>query len=192
MMPALRKIPALIRGALPRGFARRDEGSISIEAMIILPVMFWTFLAMFSIFETFRTYGITQKAAFTISDAISRETLPIDDEFLDGAHDLFEYLSLSNGASSIRVSSLYYDAPNDRFWRDWSQVRGGATPLSNSDVETWTDRLPVMPNNERILLVETWTTYDPVFRTGLERQNIGNFVFTRPRYAPRVCWEFCD
>lgn len=181
-----------LRSALRCDFMRKEDGSISIEAMIVLPLMFWAFLAMFSIFDAFRMYGINQKAAFSIGDAISRETLPLDDDYLDGVHSLFEYLSLSEGSSSMRVSSVWFDAANNRYRTDWSRTRGDVMALSSGDVQSWHDRLPVMPDNERILLVETWSDYEPPFATGLEEREIQNFVFTRPRYAPRVCWEYCN
>lgn len=174
------------------GFARREDGTIAIEAMIVLPVMFWAFLSVFSIFDTYRTYTINQKAAFTIGDAISRETAPIDDEYLTGAHQLFEYLARSAGNSSIRVTSLQWNQAEDRFYRDWSKVRGSVPELSNDDVRDWSTKLPVMPDMERVMLVETWTTYDPPFATGLEQREVRNFVFTRPRFAPRVCWDECN
>ncbi len=173
-------------------FLRKQDGSISIEAMIVLPVMFWAFLAAFSIFDAFRMYGINQKAAFTVGDAISRETLPLDDDYLDGVHNLFEYLSLSEGKSAMRVSSIWFDEDNNSYRTDWSQTRGNAIALTSTEVKNWHNRLPVMPDNERVLLVETWSEYVPPFATGLEEREIQNFVFTRPRYAPRVCWEYCN
>ena len=182
------RLKAFLRG----DFVRNEDGTIAIEAMIILPVMFWTFLSLFSIFETFRTYSMNQKAAFTIGDAISRETQPIDDQYLTGVWQLYDYLANTRGESSIRVTQLRYRAHDNRFFRDWSQSRGWAYPLSSSDVQNWTDRLPTIPDGERVVLVETWDRYDAPFETGLERQIIHNFVFTRPRYAPRVCWETCD
>lgn len=178
--------------SLLAGFARREDGTIAIEAMIVLPVMFWTFLSVFSIFDTYRTYSINQKAAFTIGDAISRETAPLDDAYLTGAHQLFEYLARSSGNSTLRVTSLQWNAADDRFYRDWSKVRGSKPELSNADVSEWSTKLPVMPDMERVMLVETWTTYDPPFKTGLEQREVRNFVFTRPRFAPRVCWDQCN
>jgi hypothetical protein len=174
------------------GFARREDGTVALEAMIVLPMMFWAFLSMFSIFDAFRTYSINQKAAFTIGDSISRETAPLDQAYLTGTLQMFEYLSQSQGQSAIRVSSLYYDADEDRFYRDWSKVSGAVVELSNDDVELWGTKLPVMPDNERVVLVETWSEYNPPFATGLEQREIRNFVFTRPRFAPRVCWDQCN
>lgn len=174
------------------GFARRDDGTIAIEAMIIMPIMFWTFLSVFSIFETYRTYSINQRAAFTIGDAISRETAPIDDAYLTGQYQLFQYLSNATGDSALRVSSLVWNEQDDRFYRDWSKVRGPRPELANEDVQSWATKLPVMPDGERVVLVETWAQYDPPFQTGLEQREIRNFIFTRPRFAPRVCWDQCN
>ncbi|SFD47696.1 hypothetical protein SAMN04488523_10193 [Sulfitobacter brevis] len=173
-------------------FLRQEDGTIAIETMIILPMLFWTYLTMFSIFDSFETYSNNQKAAYTIGDAISRETLPIDDAYLNGTQDLFEYLTWSEGQSSIRVSSLWYDEASDSIKRDWSQSRGWVVALTDSDVVNWKNRLPVMPDGERVVVVETWSNYTPPFKTGLEKGEIHNFVFTRPRYAPRVCWVSCD
>ncbi len=174
------------------GFARREDGTIALEAMIVMPVMFWAFLSMFSIFDAFRTYSINQKAAFTIGDSISRETAPLDSDYIAGSLQLFEYLSDSQGQSAIRISSLYYDAAGDRFYSDWSKVSGAVAELSSNDVQEWSTKLPVLPDNERVMLVETWSQYTPPFNTGLEEREIRNFVFTRPRFAPRVCWEECN
>ena len=177
--------------SLLTGFARREDGTIAVEAMIVLPMMFWCFLSVFSIYDTFRTYSLSQKAAFTIGDAITRETAPIANDDMDGMKSLFDYLANARGDTAIRISSLWWDAEDDRFYADWSRTRGSREQLSNDDVETWASKLPVLPDNERITLVETWAEYDPPFKTGLEEQEIHNFVFTRPRFAPRVCWETC-
>jgi len=186
------QIKSTLRSFLRCDFLRREDGVIAIEALVVLPLLFWTYLSMFSIFDAFRMNSINQKAAFTIGDAISRETVPIDNQYLVGVRDLFEYLARAKDKSSIRVSSLWYDAVADEYKADWSQKLGSIEPLTNIDVKNWHQRLPVMPDNERLILVETWSDYDPPFKTGLEISEIRNFVFTRPRYAPRVCWETCN
>jgi hypothetical protein len=180
-------------------FLRDEDGVIAIEAMIIMPMMFWTFLSMFSFFDSFRAYSLNQKAAYTISDAVSRETQPLDNAYLNGMWEMFDYLAHTRAPSALRVTSVRFDEAANRFLVDWSQSRGWASILSgsgmNSDSATsqsWVDRLPVIPDGERLMLVETWDRYDPPFATGLEQQLIHNFVFTRPRYAPRVCWNICD
>jgi hypothetical protein len=185
---------------LKRGkFIREEEGSISIEAMIIMPMMFWTFLSLFSIFDAFHSYSINQKAAYTIGDAVSRETQPLDNDYIDGMWGLFNYLAQTDADGAMRITSVVYDAGQDRFEVDWSQIRGSAAVLSTSEltssaasVTAWKARLPIIPDGERVMLVETWDTYDAPFSTGLEQQVIHNRIYTRPRYAPRVCWLACN
>ncbi|SFS68566.1 hypothetical protein SAMN04488040_1544 [Sulfitobacter marinus] len=171
-----------------RRFAAQDDGSVSLEAMILMPMVLWVWAAMFSVFETYEEYSLNQKAAYTIGDMISRETLPIDGDYLDGAHDLLDYITQSQGASAVRISSLQYDRRQGRFYVHWSRARGALSAATNTDVAGWTDRLPSIPDNEYIVVTETMTTFTPPFNIGLGSPEITNFVFTRPRYAPRVLY----
>jgi hypothetical protein len=194
----IQRAKAQVKSFMRGDFVRDEEGVIAIEAMIIMPMMFWTFMCMFSIFDAFRSYSMNQKAAFTIGDAISRETQPIDAAYLDGMWSMFDYLAETTEPSSLRVTSLYFDGAANTFRVDWSQSRGSEGGFSDANFSGttntayWRDRLPVIPANERIMLVETWDNYDPPFETGLEQEVIHNSVFTRPRYAPRVCWQVCN
>ncbi|SDF75253.1 TadE/TadG family type IV pilus assembly protein [Sulfitobacter delicatus] len=172
-----------------KGFLRREDGTIALETMIMMPLIFWAYLSMYSIFDTYRMYNLNQTATYTIGDAISRETQAIDPDYLRGMQELFEYMTRGTGETAIRVTSIWFDADENRYYTDWSQVRGWISPLNSGDVRNWHHKLPVMPNNERVTLVETWLDFEPKFKTGLEQREIHNFAFTRPRYAPRTSWS---
>lgn len=169
-------------------FARKEDGAAHIEAMIMIPMMFMVMITVITLLDFTRQHGAHQKAAFTIGDMISRETLPIDAAYLTGTQVLLNTLTRTPQDSSLRVSIVRYDANNKIFKLDWSNVTGGFTSLSNQDVRNWTDRLPNMVHNERVIVVETFARYEPPFNIGLGTQDIANFVFTRPRYAPQVLW----
>jgi len=177
--------------AFLRTFARDERGSTAVETVIILPILFWAYLSMFAIFDAYRQHAINQKAAFTIGDIVSRQTTPIDPSFLDGMRKTLNYLTnSSNSDTAIRITSIRWDEKKKAYQRDWSKVKGsGPKALKNNDVKNWHHRLPVMVNGERIVLVETFVDYDPPFATGLQERTITNFVFTSPRYAPRVLWS---
>ena len=178
-----------LRG-LVYGFKREERGSIAVEAVVILPMMFWTYLALFSTFHSYRTYAVNQKAAYRIGDMVSRETNPINPAYLTGAQQMLMYLTNSTqGDAAIRITSVKYDAANNVYKRDWSEAKGYVGPATNTMVATWDDQLPVMPDNERVVVVETFTKYDPPFNTGLANREVRNFVFTKPRYAPQVLWS---
>ncbi len=174
-------------------FGRREEGAVAVEAIIILPMVFWSYLAMFSFFDAFREYTNNQKAAYTISDLVSRQATPLDNSFLDGTHQLFDTLTRPAGATSLRVSVVSYDLPTETYSVIWSHTRGAMEPLETSDITGWANRLPVMPDDDQIIVVETQADFNAFFNIGLGTRDITNFVFTRPRYASKLCWqEICD
>ncbi len=172
-----------------RDFGRKEDGSVSLEALIMMPLLFWVYMAMFSFFQTYQEYNANQKAAYTIGDMISRETLPLDNKYLDGVQSLLGYMTHSSNPPMVRISSLKYSKKNKRFYVQWSHTRGGARSVKNPDVRSWKWRIPKLADGEYIVITETWTEFDPPFDVGLGRQTISNFVFTRPRYAPRVLFD---
>lgn len=175
-----------------RRFASEEDGNIAIEATIIMPIMFWAYLTMFSIFDAYRQYTESQKAAYTISDLISRQTTPIDDAFIDSTRELFDTMTRTIDRPSIRVTIVKYDLETDDYTVEWSKSRGSFVNLDDAAIADWDSKLPVMPDEENVIIFETQSTYDPPFNLALETRTINNFVFTRPRYAPQVCWLACD
>jgi hypothetical protein len=186
------KLYSKLRDAI-KGFKRDEDGSIAVETVILVPMLFWVFLSTLSIFHAYRQHSISQKAGYTIGDMISRETNPIDQSYLIGAQKLLQFLTLTElQDTTLRVSSVKYDLADDEFKKNWSKVQGTAKiEFTDADVAALGDRLPVMKDGEHIIIVETWLDYDPPFDTGLATHDVVNFVFTRPRYAPQVCWDQC-
>lgn len=173
-----------------RRFREDETGSIAVETILIIPMIFWVYLTIFSIFDAYRNHSINQKAAYTIGDIISRETTPLDKSYMNGLREFLAYLTANEATDvAIRVTSVRYDAVNDVYKRDWSRRRGWVSALDNTAVAALKDDLPVMPHNERVMVVETFSRYEAPFNTGLSDHEIHNFVFTRPRYAPRVLWS---
>lgn len=173
-----------LRGMV-HGFSRDERGSIAVEAVLILPILFWVYLALFSSFHAFRTYTLNQKAAYTIGDMISRETSPLDTAYMMGARGLLGYLTNARTDDvSVRVTQVKFDAASNGFNRIWSTAEGFQTEATDADIGTWQEKLPVMPDGEQIIVVETVFKYTPPFDVGLHQRDIDNFVFTRSRYAP--------
>ncbi len=174
-------------------FGRDEDGSVAVEAVLILPMVFWAYLTLFSVFDTYRHTAVAQNATFTVADMVSRETTPLDDDYLNGARETMRYLAnAQNSDTAIRVTSIQFDAASNTYEANWSQSRGWVTNLTTNDVSGWHSRLPVMPDDQHIIVVETWVIYKPPFNTGLGEQEISHFVFTKPRYAPNVCWTTCN
>ncbi|MFW2588996.1 TadE/TadG family type IV pilus assembly protein [Sagittula sp. SSi028] len=183
-------------------FAKDTEGSISIEALIWFPMILAVLASMFSLFDAFRYKSLNAKAAYTISDALSRETDPIDNAYIDGMEDVLEFLTISEGPYSLRVTLVNYDGTSynpdgsiasvgEGYQVEWSQTRGDFDDLTTADLKTFTDKLPNLLNNERVILVETRTEYVPPFVIPVlnEADLFYTYGFTRPRFAPKISWS---
>lgn len=179
----------VIEHLMRRRFIRNEQGSASIEAIIMIPVMFLMMLTFATLIDYTRQHSVHQKAAYTISDMISRETLPLDQQYLVGTENLLNALTRDPQQSGVLVTIVRYDANNDIFKLDWSRSSNGSGGYTNNQVRNWTDRLPMMVHNERMIIVETTARYQPPFQIGLGNQQIENFIFTRPRYAPQILWD---
>ena len=170
------------------GFAKDASGSIAVEAVVMLPIMLWVFLASFVYFDAFRQSAVNLKAANTNGDMLSRETAGVNDTYVTSMHSLLTFLTKKDADPALRVSVAMWDEEDNAYRLDWSEGRGGQTALTESNLNAMRASLPTLPDNERIILVETWTTYKPAFNVGLKQEELYNRIFTSPRFAPQVAW----
>lgn len=178
-------------------FARDEEGSSVVEMCFYLPMLVFIFVAMFTYFDLFRQQTVNLKAAYTISDLISRETEEINDTYIDSMYNLHDLLTRVDTTIALRVSVVRWDDDDQRYYVDWSVQRGDTlTPWTDSSISDVKDNLPTMPDQERIILVETENMVNAAFDLGalpglhdsLGIQNVSSFVFTRPRFASQVVY----
>lgn len=177
-----------------RAFAEDTRGYISLEAMIVMPVLLWLFGASWVYFDVMRQQGINQKANYVIGDALSRQTDPVGATYLQNSHNLLQTLTKTTGTESdLRVTVVSYTQngnSNNGQWKvEWSFVVGNQSKVTNGDLSNYTDRLPVVASGEQLVVVETWDDYAPVFDIGLvDPFEITTYSFTRPRYAPQILY----
>lgn len=175
-----------------RGFARDESGNVSIEMVIWLPLILFVLGAAVTLFDANRQHAVTVKAAYTISDALSRQTDPIDDAYLDGMNEVLRFLTGSEGGLAMRVTVVRYDAENDRYQVDWSRSRGSLgdvvsgesalagnllSDLSDGTIDMVTDlldtseaavqevlaaKLPDLVNGERVIVLEVASEHRPI------------------------------
>lgn len=174
-------------------YRRETDGSVSVEFAFYMPLLLGVFAAIYTYFDAFRQEGVNLKAAYTISDLISRETSTLNEDYIDSMHDLAKLLIRVDSSISLRISVIRWDEDDNRYYVDWSKVRGGKfTEWQDGNIQEVKDDLPTMPDQERVILVETKNDIDPAFNVGLPDMDIQNFVFTRPRFAPQVKFEGQD
>ncbi len=100
--------------------------------------MFWTFLATLAYFDAYKTEAVTQKAALTIADMMSREPNYINTSYVDGAYGLLQFLTPHDPDPEMRMSVLRFHAKDsstkdedyDHFHLVWSEVRHGPRAIA--------------------------------------------------------------
>jgi hypothetical protein len=181
-----------MRSAVPlisrlfRRFRDDDRAAVAFEAVIILPVLAWSFIGSFVFFDAFRTYNSSIKATYAIADVLSRQVNTVFAYDIEGMHDIFDHLVRSDGGTRMRVTQINYDGPTDTYRVDWSYATNGEARLFTANLVDMEELLPIMANAERLILVETFVPYSPAFDMGLDVLTFSNFTFTRPRYAGQV------
>lgn len=183
--------PTKILAQRLRAFRNDLRGSLSVEAVLIFPLLMWAYAAMFVYFDAFRAQNTNLKAAYTISDMVSRETNGVSANYIEGLNTVFDYLTKSTEPTWVRVTIVYCDQdcydPARVLKKDWSYATDGKPKLTDADVQgSYDSKIPILPLGERLIMVETFVDYQPAFNVGLDGFTFENFVATRPRFAGQV------
>lgn len=170
-------------------FFRKEEGAITIESMLILPMVLWSVFASYTYFDGYRQSSRNIKAAYAVADIVSRERNSLTITYVDTLHDLLETMMSTGDAVSMRISYFLYHADEDLLEVDFSCVRGTAIPMLTDDAaDDMKVGLPTMPDNGTMIVVETRSTYQAPFKIafGFEDFEMNNFVFTHPRFNDQI------
>lgn len=181
-----------------RDFRDDQEGSMAIELVLVVPILVWALLSTFVYFDLYRVESNSTRAGLTIADMFSREESAITPAYLDGTLGLLRTLTFEETNPDYRVTAYYYDGDDDRYRVIWSENRGMAPNLTNADLDQLDtlERLPLLSDGGRAILVQTRTEYDAPFSIGLgpftsanlEDVTFQTFTVIRPRPG-RLCYD---
>lgn len=181
-----------------RRFFRDERGGVLLEFLLFLPLLIWTMVAMVVFWDVFRTINTAQKAAYSVSDLISRQEDNLSNAFVNGMQDVFNYLMLGAAQDSrLRITSLFYDEPTDSYKLIFSVSPNNKVPVyTEDDLEELKDRIPVLNDKDSVVIVETMVAYTPPFNTGifdiadaLGSNVFEEFVVTPPRFRTAICLQ---
>lgn len=175
-----------------RDFAEDTRGTIMVETVLTLPLMFMGLTAMFEFFEVHRFQSTRDKATYTIADMLSREQAVINGVYIDNVKILFDEIADDYGDNTIRISVIDYEADEDEYGIVWSEVRGNNSmvALTDDDVSDDHNVLPVLGDGEQVILVESQAQYRTIFDVGFSDQMMMETrVFTSLRFAPQLTFE---
>lgn len=168
-----------------KAFQRDEKGTLMAEAVLVLPFMLWSYLALFVYWDSYRSINTVQKAAYTVSDMISREMKEVTPAYIDGMDAMLEQMIDEDQNAKLRVTSLTWSETRNRYEVIWSRSPNSAmVPLTTSSIGALADRLPVMAGGDSMVLVEVEVDYHPSFNVGLNDQTLKQFITTRPRFPP--------
>lgn len=192
-------------------FLRDEDGLILVEALITLPLLIWALVAMFIYWDVFRTINITQKAAYSVADLLSRQrdTIPIN--FANGLQNVIEFLTPGGHPVKMRITSLECNSPNGTkvcnsstgsYKLLFSFSPGNkVTPLTQTQIQSWkgtnptNGKIATLNNGESVFVVESSVEFKAQLATVLAGflvnvtdNTFGEFIVTRPRHR-RLCLQ---
>ena len=179
-------------------FTEDSRGAMPIEGLMAFTFLVWWYMASFQFFDALRQKNVNLKAAYTVADLMSRETGPdptdptkvaIDDEYIKGLNRVFAYLTFSPRPTWIRVSSIYWDAVQEKYRVEWSYATGGHPAQSDLTLQASKNRIPNMSIGDSAIVMETNMAYVPIFDVGLAARWYDTMIVTRPRFAACIPWD---
>ena len=169
-------------------FARDETGTVMAETVIVLPMLLWSYLALFVYWDSFRSMNTVQKAAYTISDTLSREMVQLPATYFDGLRDVMDHMIDDQQSAKLRVTSITYNLAAKEYQVLWSYSPGSALPeLTTATLLSVKHRLPNMANADSATIVETAVDYQPAFDVGMNAMTMHQFIVTRPRFVAPTC-----
>ncbi|WP_341366565.1 hypothetical protein [Yoonia sp. BS5-3] len=186
-----------LKTAINNFWADEDGAVMSLGLLFAVPILVWALLSTFVYLDLFRTELIANKAGITLADMISREENPITDDYIDGAVELLELLTEADDAPDLRVTVVWYDEDADALEVSWSEHRGYDAPYTTADMTTLRNRIPIMGNFDRAIIVETRTDYSqpisysmgPFTGADLNDVEFNTFTVIKPRFTPNFCFD---
>ncbi len=171
-------------------FRDAECGTMSVEAVISIPILVLVIAVTLVTWDAFRTLNISQKATYTVADMLSRETGGVDEDYMTAAHELFGYLANSTD-NALRVTVVDMKEDPDTKVRTldivWSRSVGGLPEFD--DAIQVQNRVPIMAPGDQLILVESVQLWSPSFNMGLGDYAFREIAIMRPRFAPQLVWE---
>lgn len=188
-------VPKVLK-KLARRFGQREDGVMAAEVILTFPVFAFCIIGLYTYWDAFKSLNTAQKASYAISDMITREGRPVNEAYLEGLHDVLQYMVGPDLPVRVRFTSITFSGVRDRYEVVWSRSPLNEMPeLTTATVAGMRDDIPTLADGDSIVLVETEVDFTPAFGENpayfmhLGDQEFQNFIVTRPRFVPRICLE---
>lgn len=168
-------------------FCRDDRAAVSVEAILMLPLLFWILIATFVYWDAFRAVNTHVKATYTVADMIARQLGPVNTNFITGLDRVHKFVSNAGNADSwLRITSIQYNAATNSYTVLWSRSTGSVPALTTATLAPLRDRLPVMADADTAIIVEAWRVFREMVRVGVGDRTLYEFTVMRPRFLSPI------
>jgi Flp pilus assembly protein TadG len=187
-------------------FLRNEDGLVLAEALFMMPLLIWGLVAMFIYWDVFKTINMTQKAAYSIADLLSRQKNTIPLTYANGLQNIMTFLTPNGHPVTIRITSFecvsaiapnVCNATSGSYKLLFSHSPGNKiAKLTQANIQQWkTTKIPTLTNGQSVFVVETSVAFKAQLQTaiaglmvGVTDNTFGEFIVTRPRHR-RLCLE---
>lgn len=188
--PTLPKTTSLSR------FCADERGTVVTEFVIIFPILIWAWVGMYYYWDVYRAVNMSQKASYTVADALSRSNGLMTPQYIDGMSSLLAYLSDATQPVKMRVTSVKWNKTTGKHEVSWSYSPGSKlTPRTTAGIPAIATQLPTLVEFETVILLETEIDYRPPMGAtkigpislGVGARTLSEFIVTKPRFVTPVC-----
>lgn len=160
---------------------RADEtASLTVEFVMIFPVMMSWFIGSIVFFDAFNSKATAQRTSHTLADIISRQTTT-SNNFVDSMLLIQNRMMPRESVGTVRISSIQKDLLGNLSILWTHSTDAASIPLVIADVSLGI--LPDIGNGESILLVETTVPFVPIADwVGFTVTEWANSVVIKPRF----------
>ncbi|MEM7189659.1 MAG: hypothetical protein AAF439_08615 [Pseudomonadota bacterium] len=164
------------------------NGSMTIEFMMWIPILMLTAVFIIGAFMAMSSRLQALMNTSTLHHIISKQE-EINTTFLNDLGNMMEEMAQdASGTTEVRFSGIKFDGVAHEVV--WTECIGGIAALETDDIPV--EILPVMANEEHVILVETYVPYSPItYVLGLEDFVWSSVKFVKSRDVPKVTstWE---
>jgi Flp pilus assembly protein TadG len=173
-----------------RRFSGDEAGGLSVETVLIFPLLAWAYAATFTFFDAFRMQAANTKATYTISDMLTRVTEEIDQEYLNGLLEVYEYIVKTRHPDMfLRVTTVGWDPDAEEYFVVWSRGANTVKRHTDATINSISEYIPDIAAGDTLIMVETALPFRPVFNVGLDELVFRNITPSSPRFTPQLLWE---
>jgi len=191
----MRNLLQKTRTALRR-FRRDERGLAAAEMLMVMPIYMFCIFGTFTFWDAFDVVNRSQKAAYSVSDLVTRKQDNVTEAYVNGMFSTMQYMMGPSLPTRTRITSVFYSEARDRYEVLWSRASTPTIPrLTTATLPELQDHLPVMHDGDALIVVEANIDFVPLLRPvdwvmgNVDDGVLRHVIVTRPRFLPKICMQ---